>query len=121
MILSEKSATFRDHALGALEARFGRMSRRPGVLLQMEDRLLDPRIEALAAGIEIGEDRFAHPGVPEFFDMVGDPRNDLIGALILEELADLVRHIDEAVRRHGCQALRCWSGEREARPSTCLL
>src|SRR3990170_8421486 len=87
--------------LRALEARFRGMSGLPGVRLQEEDRLLDGRIEPAAAGIDISEDRLAHPGLPELLDMICDSRNDLIGALHLEKLADLVRHVDEAVRRHG--------------------
>src|SRR5262245_5250814 len=45
--------------------------------------------------------RAAHSRVPEFLDVIGDAGNDLVLAPIGEELADLVRHIDEAVGRHG--------------------
>src|SRR5262245_8765384 len=86
--------------LGHLEARFLGRSRRGDVTPKAQDRFLDRRVEPVAPGIDIGEDRAAHPRVPEFLDVIGDSGNDVVLALIGEELADLVRHIDEAVGRH---------------------
>src|SRR6516225_3328400 len=71
---------------------------------ELFDRLMDHRIEAGAAGIEMGEDRSAHARVPESRDVLGDARLRLVGTLAREELADLVGHVDELVRRHGRSA-----------------
>src|SRR4030081_3045212 len=70
-------------------------------LLQRLERVAHVGIEAGAATVEMGEDRLAHPRVPEFFDMVGNIRHRLVVALALKEPADLIGHVDQAVRRHG--------------------
>src|SRR5581483_1003365 len=90
--------------LGALEARFRAVPGRSCALLELKDRLAHRSIESVAAGIDIGEDRRAHPRVPELLDVVGDARNDLVLLLVLEELAELVRHMHEAVGLHGSNA-----------------
>src|SRR5580700_102732 len=72
-------------------------------LLQRLEGFSNIGVEAGAARIEMRENLFAHPGIPEFPDVIGNARNGLVVALALEELADLVGHVDQAVRRrrHG--------------------
>src|SRR5262249_7618386 len=67
--------------------------------LQALQRLAHIGIESRAAGIKMREDLFPHPRVPELPDMLGDARNGLVVTLALEEFADLVGHVDQAVRR----------------------
>src|SRR5487761_2651479 len=69
--------------------------------LQCRDGIPDIRIKARATGVKMGEDRRAHPRVPEFADMLGYSRNRLAVALAVEELANLISHVDQPVRRHG--------------------
>src|SRR5262245_11694568 len=101
--------------LGALEARLGAGT---GMRLEQQDRFLHLRIQSAAAGIDIGEDRLAHPRIPELLDMAGNSRNDFVLLLILEELADLVRHVDETVRRHRAATPRRSAARCAARLST---
>lgn len=68
-------------------------------LLERRQRFEHVRLEACAAGVEMREDRALHPRIPELPDVVGDPRHGLVVALAAEERADLVGHVDEAVRR----------------------
>ena len=69
--------------------------------LQGLDGVADVRIQSRAAGIKMRQDRGAHPRVPEFTDVFGDPRDGLVMPLALKEFADLVGHVDQPVRRHG--------------------
>jgi hypothetical protein len=48
----------------------------------------------------MGDDRGAHARIPEFPQVIGDGRHRLVSTLADEELADLIRHIDELVKRH---------------------
>jgi hypothetical protein len=51
----------------------------------------------------MGEDRLAHPRVPEFPDMFGDAGDRLVVPLALEKFPDLIGHIDQpavGVMRH---------------------
>ncbi len=57
-------------------------------------------IEAGAAVGDMGDDGRPHPRIPELADVLGDRGYRLVGALALEERADLVGHVDELVRRH---------------------
>ena len=68
--------------------------------LQAGDSIPDVRIQSRAAAVEMRQDRGAHPRIPEFADMIGDPRHRLVVALTLKEFANLVGHVDQAVRRH---------------------
>src|ERR1700733_1974928 len=64
-----------------------------------------PRIEPAAAVLKMGEDRGPHPRVPVFPDVIGRAGGRLLRSLGDEELADLIGHVDELVRRHGRQSL----------------
>src|SRR4029079_2168799 len=112
----ESVSTTGSASSGALQARLRRGAGLMPMLFQMQDRFPDRRVEPVAAGVQIGEDRFAHARVPELLDMIGDPRHDLVRALRLEELADLVRHIDEAVGFHGARMLPCRSESPSTQP-----
>src|SRR5262245_26363747 len=91
--------------LRALETSLGDLFALPLLLPQMVQSLAYLRFEALAAGINESEDRSAHARIPEFPDVTGDAGHDLVRPLRFEKFANLVRHIDEAVRRHGWHAL----------------
>ena len=69
--------------------------------LELCDGIADIRVETCATGVEMGKDRRAHPWIPEFPDVFGNARNRVVVALTLEELSDLIGHIDQPVRRHG--------------------
>jgi hypothetical protein len=90
-----------------------------GVLLQMKDRLAHRRVQPVAAGVDIGEDRLAHARVPEFLDVIGDAAHDLVLLLRLEELADLVAMY---TRRPGdmvySAATSVWAMRRDCRVSS---
>ena len=79
-----------------MEARLPRLL----VFPQVTKRLFHKRIEAITPLLNIGEDGVSHARVPEFFNMACDPWDDLVLPLRLEELADLVRQLDEAVGLH---------------------
>ncbi|GCC48475.1 hypothetical protein chiPu_0032604, partial [Chiloscyllium punctatum] len=84
---------------------------RLGLLPQLEQRVEHIGLEAGAAGVEMGEDLLAHPRVPELPDVLGNALHGTVVALAVEELSDLVRHIDQFVRRRRhkrtpCRALR---------------
>src|ERR1700676_4208182 len=68
---------------------------------ERHDGVAHVRIEARAAGVEMGEDCGSPPRIPEFPDVLGNCRYRLVVALALEELADLIGHVDQPVRRHG--------------------
>jgi hypothetical protein len=57
-------------------------------------------LQALASLTHIREDRSPHPGIPEFFDVIGDACRGLVLPLASEEGTDLIGHHDELVRRH---------------------
>src|ERR1700722_7423521 len=82
--------------------------------LQRRDGLKDIRIEARAAGVEMRKDRPQHARVPEFLDVLGDARDRLVVALALEELADLVGHVDQPVMRRHKRSPWCERGSRSA-------
>jgi hypothetical protein len=54
-------------------------------LLQRLDGVAYVRVQPGAAGIEMRQDRGPHPGIPEFSDVIGDPRDRLVVALAPEE------------------------------------
>src|SRR5207237_4571380 len=74
-------------------------------LPELFHRGADLRIEPAAAGVEMREDLRAHPRVPELLQMVGDAGDGLRLALARKELADLIGHVDQPVRRPRRHAL----------------
>ena len=59
------------------------------------------------------EDRFAHLRVPELHEMIGNAGDRLLVALMGEEPADLVGHVDQLVRRHARPRQSRCAGVRE--------
>src|SRR5258708_30039532 len=71
-----------------------------GRLLQPADSLADGAFQALPAPLQMRDDGGAHAWIPEFLQMIGDGRDRIAFTLRREELADLVGHHDQLVRRH---------------------
>ena len=46
--------------------------------LERLERVADIGVEPAAAGVQMRKDRFPHPRVPEFLDVLGDPRHGLV-------------------------------------------
>jgi hypothetical protein len=51
------------------------------------------------------DDRCAHSRIPEFLDVIRRPGGSLILSLTREKLADLIRHVNQLVKRHGLRLL----------------
>jgi len=69
-------------------------------IVEALDGLAHERIEPAAAGLKMRKDCRAHPRIPEFPDVIGRAGDGLLRPLAREELADLIGHVDELVRRH---------------------
>src|SRR3984893_9665162 len=69
-------------------------------LLQTADGLADGAFQPLPAPFQMRDDGGAHAWIPEFLQMIGDGRDRVAFTLRREELADLVGHHHQPVRRH---------------------
>src|SRR4030081_1585940 len=71
-----------------------------GCLLQAADSLADRAFQPRPAPLQMRDDGGAHAWIPEFLQMIGDRRDRVAFTLRREELADLVGHHHQPVRRH---------------------
>jgi len=60
---------------------------------QLADGIANCWIKIGTPRLDIGEYRGAHPGVPEFLEMIGDRLDRLVMSLAGKELADLICHV----------------------------
>jgi hypothetical protein len=71
------------------------------VAVQSFDRIPNQRVKLNVSFGELGDDRVAHPRIPEFPQMVLDSGNRRLGLLRGKETADLIGHIGQSIMRHG--------------------